>query len=360
VTVRRALLLAVFTLALAAPARADDVTYSIAGTAGQNGWFVGNVTVSWHVPAGMYPTPESDCLEGDSVTQVTSNTPGKQLLCQVPDVVRIERIIKIDKNAPTSVAAVPARPAGANGWYNAPIPVGWSGQDGLSGVAACTTLTYGGPDTGGSQLAGSCTDRAGNKSADVAFGLKYDATPPDFANLAAKRDGDALTLNWMTSADTAGVTVARQPDAAQARSFAGAAGSLTDTGLADGVKYTYVVTATDVAGNATTRTLDSSRPAGVLAPKTGAKVKKPPVLRWRAAKKADYYNVQIFDGKRKVLSAWPSRARLTLKRRWRFGGVARRLRAGHTYRWFVWPGIGRRSAHKYGRLIGQGTFTMKS
>ena len=44
---------------------------------------------------------------------------------------------------------------------------------------------------------------------------------------------------------------------------------------------------------------------------------------------------------------------------WRYGGATQRLRRGHSYRWFVWPGFGRLSAHRYGRLLGQGRFSMR-
>ena len=86
-------------------------------------------------------------------------------------------------------------------------------------------------------------------------------------------------------------------------------------------------------------------------------VTRAPVLRWRIVAGARYYNVQLFRGARKVLSAWPVRARLRVHRTWRYGGVRRRLAPG-VYRWYVWPGYGRRAAHRYGALVGTRRFVV--
>ena len=77
----------------------------------------------------------------------------------------------------------------------------------------------------------------------------------------------------------------------------------------------------------------------------------PPLLRWTPVRGAQYYNVQLFRDGRKILSAWPTRARLQLKRAWRYGGTRERFEAG-TYRWQVWPGRGARSKADYGPRIG--------
>jgi hypothetical protein len=98
-----------------------------------------------------------------------------------------------------------------------------------------------------------------------------------------------------------------------------------------------------------------SSSSALLAPRGGARVTKPPLLRWRPVARARYYNVQVFRGGRKVLSAWPTRARLRLGARWKFAGRVQRLTPG-VYRWFVWPGYGTPSARRYGQLLGQSTF----
>jgi hypothetical protein len=82
------------------------------------------------------------------------------------------------------------------------------------------------------------------------------------------------------------------------------------------------------------------------------------MLRWTPVRNATYYNVQLYNGG-KVLSAWPTHARLRLGRRWRFGGHLHRLKPGR-YRWYVWPGFGPRSAARYGPMVGKGKFVIVS
>ena len=102
----------------------------------------------------------------------------------------------------------------------------------------------------------------------------------------------------------------------------------------------------------------SAIPAGtLLAPAPGAKVSKPPLLRWKSIKGARYYNVQLFRGKHKLLSSWPTKAHLQLRSSWTYRGRRHRLAAGR-YRWYVWPGYGPRNRRHYGKLLGRRTFTM--
>jgi hypothetical protein len=93
----------------------------------------------------------------------------------------------------------------------------------------------------------------------------------------------------------------------------------------------------------------------LIAPLSGASLSSPPLLKWTAIAKADYYNVQVFRNGHKVLSTWPRASSFRLKRGWKFEGVKRQLAPG-TYTWYVWPGFGSLAAASYGRLIGKGTF----
>src|SRR3954454_10753482 len=265
--------------------------------------------------------------------------------------------IKYDATPPQIKSMKADRSPDHGGWYVKPLSYTLSAVDATSGVDSCPPAVFQGPDDANANATGTCTDRAGNTASSSAT-LRYDATAPAFASLTKTRHGGSITLKWTASGDTDEVTIRRKPDGTQARSFSGASGDFPDSGLADGVKYTYVVTAADAAGNQTTRDVDSSRPTTLVAPKPGAKLKRPPLLRWRKVRGADYYNVQVFDGKRKLLSAWPARPRLHLARSWRYAGRRASLRRGHQIRWYVWPGYGRPAAQKYGRLLGQGSFTM--
>lgn len=351
---RRALLAALAVLSVgAAPAAAalPQIDYDLGGPAGDNGWFTGPVTVKWTV------TGET-ASDGCDTRTLTAETTGVQLTCTASNasgpVSATTAPIRIDHTAPAAVTAAAERPPDAvtalGAWYRAPVAIAWTGTDAGAGIAACTTLTYAGPDDPHAAPAGSCRDRAGNTSAPVPFTFAYDATPPALTDLQATIAGTTAIVTWTASPDTAEVTVVRTPRATRTAPAAPAAahtvlatpgpgGRLTDPALDPTRPYVWVVTARDAAGNATT--------AGVAAT-AGL-----PVLRWRRVSGARYYNLQLFRGRHKVLSAWPTRARYALKARWRYAGRMRRMSAGR-YRWYVWPGYGPRAERRYGRLAAHG------
>jgi hypothetical protein len=59
-----------------------------------------------------------------------------------------------------------------------------------------------------------------------------------------------------------------------------------------------------------------------------------------------------------VLSTWPSQTHFRLPHAWSYGGRRYSLARG-TYRWYVWPGHGVRSAASYGKMLGGSTFTVR-
>jgi hypothetical protein len=93
-------------------------------------------------------------------------------------------------------------------------------------------------------------------------------------------------------------------------------------------------------------------------PKPGAVVHAPPRLVWAGVAKAAFYNVQIYFSGRKVLSLWPNKAAVGLKKRWSYSGRTFRLKKG-TYSWFVWPAFNSRQKARYGRLLGMSTFRVR-
>jgi hypothetical protein len=121
-----------------------------------------------------------------------------------------------DATAP-SVTPSPARGADANGWYNRAVAVSFAGNDGVSGVASCTSATYSGPDSDSASVSGSCTDKAGN-TGSASFGLKYDATPPAVTGETPDRAPDAndyynhkLTVTFAGSDATSGIASCDTP-----------------------------------------------------------------------------------------------------------------------------------------------------
>jgi hypothetical protein len=197
----------------------------------------------------------------------------------------------------------------------------------------------------------------------VSHSWTIDTTAPETTLTAApKAVTTAASATFTFSASEAGSFECRLDGAPFA--LCGSPKSYAGLGKGD---HRFEVRAIDAAGNAdatpalhgwkietAARRISSS---ALLAPRGGARVTKPPLLRWRPVARARYYNVQVFRGKQKVLSVWPTRARLQLRARWKFAGRVRRLTPG-AYRWYVWPGFGVPSARNYGQLLGQSTFVV--
>jgi hypothetical protein len=95
--------------------------------------------------------------------------------------------LKYDETAPRATSAAPGRPPNSAGWYNRNLAVAFSGSDGTSGVATCESPSYAGPDSSTASVSGTCTDRAGNTSSPLGFGLKYDETAPKVTGAQAER-----------------------------------------------------------------------------------------------------------------------------------------------------------------------------
>ncbi len=263
--------------------------------------------------------------------------------------------LKYDATAPQVTGFTPDRPADFLGYFVRPVALAFTGTDQTSGILDCDTVTYAGPDSAAGQVSGSCRDVAGN-AAGATMAVAFDATAPALSKVSALAGDSVATLSWERSADAQTVRVLRKPGPARPV-FDGAATKFEDRGLKNGVRYSYSLTAVDAAGHETTRAVTASPSAKLIAPAAGANVKVPPRLSWKRVVKARYYNVQLFQGKRKIMSAWPRRTRLQLRSAWRYGGRWQRLGAG-TYRWYVWPGYGDRAQRRYGRTLGSRTFTM--
>jgi hypothetical protein len=259
--------------------------------------------------------------------------------------------LQYDATGPT-VAASPSRSADANGWYNRPLTVAFAGSDAVSGVEACSPpQAYDGPDSAAASVGGSCHDRAGNVGPVSSFPLKYDSTAPSLARVRARPGNRRVALSWRTSPDVAIVEIERSGKTI----YRGGGRSFVDSGLTNGVRHAYVLTGYDEARNAVRRRV-VARPAALFSPAAGARVTAPPLLAWSPVPNATYYNVQLIRS-RKVLSSWPTRPRLRLKRSWVYAGRRYRLTPGR-YRWYVWPRFGPRSTGRYGRLLGGSSFVV--
>jgi len=213
------------------------------------------------------------------------------------------------------------------------------------------------------------TDTLGNPGVPASFSWSVDGTAPEttLASAPAARTTTVSATFAFSANEPSGFECKLDAGA-----FAPCSPPKTHTGLTRAA-HSFEVRAIDAAGNvdatpavhrwtivtAPVTTRRTRAASALLAPRAGARVTSPPLFRWRRVPRASYYNVQLFRGSVKILSAWPTRTRLQLRARWTYLGRQRRLTAG-TYRWYVWPGYGKASLRRYGRLLGGSTFRVVS
>jgi hypothetical protein len=271
--------------------------------------------------------------------------------------------IKYDSTAPTVTGAAARKPDAA-GWYNHAVQVAFKGQDAGSGVKECSpTVLYKGPDAGPAKLVGQCRDVAGNLSAPVTVELRYDSTPPAKPKVSFRPRSSSVSLGWALGKDVVRTRISRAPGLAGTKPavvYTGKGRRYVDRRIKSGVEYSYEVAVFDQAGNRAVRVVGSRPPAttGILAPASGAVVRRPPVMAWSPVKGASFYNVQLWRGRTKLLTTWVGSPKLALKQRWTFGGASRRLVDGR-YRAYVWPALGTRANPRYGKLVGHVEFVVK-
>jgi hypothetical protein len=192
-----------------------------------------------------------------------------------------------------------------------------------------------------------------------------DHTPPGNVKGLKRSVGyGILRLSWRKPSDAdfdhIGVFVSTTPKTRpRTLVYRGSGRSYTNRRFKNGLYYRYSVVSYDHTGNAS-RGTGVVVPASILlrAPRDGGIVHGPPRLLWDAIINSTYYNIQLYFGAQKVLSAWPNHARLKLTRSWLYSGSRFQLRNG-AYHWYVWPHFGSRSNGRYGQLLGQATFRVR-
>lgn len=264
---------------------------------------------------------------------------------------------KYDSTPPVISSADADRAPDHNGWYTHPVTFSFHAYDVTSGSATCGSVTYSGPDDGSAQVVGHCSDAAGN-TAFKGVGFKYDSTPPAKSKLYAVPANKAIDLSWtpVDGADKYVITRTSSVGAAAATPvYSGSATHFVDAGLANGKKYSYVVTVLDAAGNSSTAGIAAVPDGSSLRPFIDTELTELPMLSWGKVKGARYYNLQVFKGKTKVMSIWPKTPKAQVPASWKYKGHKQTLSPG-LYRWYVWPGYGSMKHRKYGKLVGSSTF----
>jgi hypothetical protein len=233
--------------------------------------------------------------------------------------------------------------------------------DGGSFQACGSPASYQGLGDGAHTFIVRSTDAVGNTGASSSYNWTIDATAPETTVTSRPRSGTRTASATFRFQANEPVTFECKLDGAV---FSRCTSPKTYARLKKS-RHSFQVRAIDAAGNvdatpavhrwtigAVRRTAKAT--SALTSPQAGARLKAPPLLRWRPVARASYYNVQLFRGRVKVLSRWPTHPSLRLRWRWTYLGRQRKLVPG-TYRWYVWPAYSR---NRYGRLLGQSTFVM--
>jgi hypothetical protein len=364
-TVRRSLaLVALSVLAAVVPssAAADSltITYTVDGISGANGWYRGSaggnyIVVHWHVS-----DPSATTVGCELGLKILGPTTGFTSSCSAqsgPETATKTVVVKIDADPPTGVTASLGRSPDVNGWYNHAVGISWGGSDATSGIASCTSVTYGGPDGASAAVGGGCTDNAGN-SASSPVAISFDATAPALSKVTIASGAAADILRWSSSSpsDSAVVQRSARGNKEQPIVFRGTGGSFADKKIQHSLEYTYWVQTSDQAGNASQKISVAALPKVLTLRKLPyvPRASSKPILRWDAVRRANYYHVQLFRGSKRIFAAWPIKNELGLPAAWKWSGHHYRLGPGK-YRWYVWAGLGRRSFANY-KAVGSARF----
>jgi hypothetical protein len=177
------------------------ITPNISGTAGDNGWYISDVTVSWTV---IDNESTITSMTGCDPTTIDYDTTGVTLECSAISSggTSSESVtIKRDATAPTISASVsPDRPA--SGWWNiasgAPT-VSFTCNDATSGIASCP-IPYTFVEGENLSKSGTAYDNAGNSASAGVTDIDVDLTAP---SISASVSPDRPASGWWNIASGA-------------------------------------------------------------------------------------------------------------------------------------------------------------
>ncbi|MEZ4734451.1 MAG: hypothetical protein R3E79_45755 [Caldilineaceae bacterium] len=244
------------TVTFSADSSAPVITPTVAGTAGANGWYVSDVSVSWSV---VDDESAISSQSGCETQTVTSDTDGVTFTCSASSAGgTASESVTIRRDATTPDVTVTGVSDGASYTVGSVPTAACSSTDALSGVATQATVTVsGGNPDGTGDFTATCsgaTDVAGNSAALVSVSYTVSA-PVDACTTTALRD-DFNRANGGLGSKWAGLT---------GQSFYKIAGNQVDVQLGGPVVWRPTTFGVNQAAFVTLSTLDGASPSqGVL------------------------------------------------------------------------------------------------
>jgi hypothetical protein len=259
---------------------APQVTPSLVGTLGLNGWYRSDVTLTWLVEEPQSPSSlvKSGCVDQSITADQSATTYNCSATSAGGSSDLVSVVIKRDASPPT-VTGSPSTSPNAAGWYKTAVTLNWTCADvGPSGLLDSCPATTELSDEGRNQVGslGPISDNAGNTTtATSSPAVDIDKSAPTVTAATAATPINVSGVDWFKDSVTYQWT-ATDPDLADgsAGSGAGAATPASSTFNTTGTGQSALATATDVAGNTGTGHLtgvnvDASAPTvGIVCPAT--------------------------------------------------------------------------------------------
>jgi hypothetical protein len=223
-----------------------------AGTPGAHGWYTSNVTVSTSGSDSI--SSPLTCSSDQSQTVETTGAVFNGTCTNDAGLTASSAplTVKLDKTGPSANLSVTGGALGHNGWYTSNVTVHAGGTDSISAPVSCTADQLQTTETAGSPFTGSCTNDAGLTTSAAPLTIKLDRTPPA---IASANEDQTYTLN---SAQTVSFSCS---DPGTLSGVGTCIGTLINGGAlptAPAGSHSYSVTATDNAGNSSSRTVSYS------------------------------------------------------------------------------------------------------
>lgn len=234
-------------------ASAPVTSASVAGTAGDNGWYVSDVEITLSasddnsgVDKTYYSFNGIDWTVYTASVVLTAEEESNFYYYSVDKNGNKEEnktfAVKIDKTAPqiTGGATVPANPAG---WWNSDITIHFEGEDSGSGISSVTADQIVSLEGSDQSVTGTAVDFAGNSASLTVEDLNLDKTAPVITVNAPAADaaygiGETVLADWTADDGLSGL---------ENSSGTVSSGSAIDTSFPGDKNFN--VSASDLAGN---------------------------------------------------------------------------------------------------------------
>ena len=261
-----------YTVTIIADSTGPQIDYTLTAlSVGSNGWYTGDVTVTWSVvDTESAAVVDAGCGIG-FVDTLASDTAGATFSCTATSAggtsSKTTSTLKRDATPPTITAAATTAP-NANGWYSGDVTIHFTCSDVTSGVASCPADVV--MTASGSSATPTIYDNAGNGATSNAVTVQIDKSAPSVGHAFAPPAPDGnngwyrgnVGIDWTIGDAESGIASSNGcVDATLSSDTAGASWSCTAT---NGAGLQTSVTTATIKRDGTAPTLAPTVPSPIL------------------------------------------------------------------------------------------------